>query len=837
MNAVFRLAGREIKADLRQGFGGWRIFLACLILGVGAIAAAEEMAAAVKAGLRADARNLLGGDLSISQIYRPLGPEALSFLAAKGEVSSYVEMRAMARSEDGQRSLVELKAVDDAYPLAGELTTEPPLARPIAQGDAHAALADPNLLDRLGVKIGDFILLGGVKIRVDGVIRHEPDKVASPFQLGPRLMVAKDTLAASGLSRPGAIERHVTLLSLPDGASGEEAREGLERKFPDAHWRVRGLDEAAPGLQRFLDNLSLFLTLTGLTGLLVGGVGVANAVRSQLDAKLPSIAILKSLGADNRQLIGIFGLETLTLAVLGVGLGLALGTLTALVASGVAASALPVRPVIGVYPLPLLKSGLAGLLVTLSFATPAIVSTLSAPVTSALRAKVAGEPLKRRLLSLLSAAPFALLLVLLVVSSAANRFFALWFVLAALASLLLFRLLAWMASWLAKINARHVASPALRLALGQLHRPGSPAASVIVSLGLGLAVLTTLAQIESNLRYQIEARVPNEAPAFFFIDIQPQQESGFMEAAASQGARDVQLSRMIRGRVTSLNGVPANQAEIDPSAKWALDGDRGFSTAPTMPEGTHLIEGQWWTPDHQGPPLVSVDARLAKGLGLAVGSRVGFDVLGRPVEAQVASLRDIDWSAASMNFAFLFTPNALEGAPYTLLATAKADAANEAAIERAVTDLYPNISSIRVKDALQSVRGVLEGAGAALAVMAAVTLPSGGLVLAGAIAAGQRRRIYESVVLKVLGADGPTLIKAYLAEFFLLGVATILLAGGIGTLCAYGVVDRMMHMPWSLRPQSSLLLLSLGFLATLIIGHLATAKALRAKPAPYLRNE
>lgn len=838
MSGVFRLAGREIKADAKRGFGGFRVFLACLALGVGAIAAAEELSAAVKAGLRADARNLLGGDLAISQSYRPIDGAAQAFLGGLGRTSSYVEMRAMALSDSGQRSLVELKAVDQAYPLAGELATEPPLAVAASVGGAHRALADANLLERLGVGIGGEISLGQTRLRIEAVILREPDKVASPFQLGPRLMISKEALAQSGLSQPGAIERHATLLAFDKPESGEIVRAELERRFPDAHWRIRGLDEAAPGLQRFLDNLALFLALTGLAGLLVGGVGVANAVKGQLDRKQATIAILKSLGAGNAQLIGIYGIETLALALLGIALGLALGTVTAIVAANVAASALPVRPIAGVYPLPLMKSGLAGLLVTMAFAATPLVATLSAPPAAAIRARIAALPFKLRAFSYAAALPFAALLAALVIQSSANRYFALWFVIASVASLLVFRLLAWLAAWMAKLASPRAGGwPALRLALGQMHRPASPAASVMVSLGLGMAVLTTLAQIESNLRHQIEERVPQEAPAFFFIDIQPEQKDGFLEAVAGHGGRDVRLSAMIRGRVTSLNDIPANKAEIDPSAKWALDGDRGFSTAETMPEGTQLTAGAWWPQGYQGTPLVSVDARLAKGLGIGVGSIVGFDILGRDIKARVVSLRDIDWSAANMNFAFLFSPNALEGAPYTLLATAKADDAQASGIERAVTDLYGNISSIRVKDALQSVKDVLVGAGAALAVMGGVTLPAGGLVLAGAVAASQRRRIYETVVLKVLGADAATLIKAYGVEFLLLGFVTALLAGAIGTLCAYGIVDRLMHMPWSFQPASSLVLLAGGLVLTLVIGHLATLGAIRAKPAAYLRDE
>ncbi|MBF0268600.1 MAG: FtsX-like permease family protein [Alphaproteobacteria bacterium] len=838
MSPTVTLALRELRADVKQGFRGFRIFLACLALGVATIAAAGELTEAVKAGLRADARLLLGGDLAVSQMYRPLDDDAKTYLESMGRISTHLEMRAMVRSDSGSRTLVELKAVDQAYPLAGQLRLNPNNASLFeGNGGGFSALADPGLLARLGIQVGDSVVLGSVRLRIAGVIDHEPDKVASPFQLGPRLLVSWEGLQASGLMMPGSIERYVTRLALPNQSDAAKVRAQLEQKFPKAHWRIRGLDEAAPGLKRFLDNLSLFLTLTGLAGLLVGGIGVANAVKSHLDTRARSIAILKSIGAGNNQIFAIYGIEVLTLAVLGILLGLGLGLLIPLAALDAASQALPVRLIAGIYPEPLVKAALAGLLVALAFGIGPLAGIGGTSPAAALRALVARPAMKQRLLTLLPALPFALALALLVVQTSSNRMLAIWFVIASLASLILFRLLAYLLASTARLVSRHSRAAGLRLALGQLFRPGSPAPSVVVSLGIGLAVLTTLAQIESNLRHQIEDRLPEEAPAFFFIDIQPNQKEGFITAAKDHQARDIRLAPMIRGRVTMLNGTPAEEVKIDPSARWALDGDRGFSSAAAMPDGTQLLAGSWWDETYRGPALVSLDARLAKGLGLKVGDRVGVDILGRAIEAEVASLRDIDWSAASMNFAFLFSPGTLEGAPYTFLATAKADATREDDIERAVTDALPNVSVIRVRNALESVKGVLEGAGMALAVMAAATLPAGGLVLAGAVAASLRRRVYESVVLKVLGADRPMLFRAYLLEFLFLGLATSLLAGAIGTLAAFGILDRMMNMTWRFLPASSLGLLLFGLVVTLLAGHLVTSRALAAKAAPYLRNE
>jgi putative ABC transport system permease protein len=838
MSPALILVRRELKADLKRGFKGFRIFLACLALGVATITAAGELTEAVQAGLNADSRSLLGGDLTISQSYRPLDAEVSGWLKDQGRLTQRAEMRAMVRAANDRRSLVELKSVDRAYPLYGTLRTEPEgIDLFTAHDSIFPALADPGLAERLMVKPGELIELGAARLRLVGTILSEPDKVASPFLLGPRLMISHEALAASGLLMPGSIVRHIAGAALDPGQDAAKITAELERRFPNAPWRIRSFEEAAPGLKRFLDNLSMFLTLTGLTGLLVGGVGVANAVKSHLETKAQSIAILKCLGAGNGLVFTVYGLEVLALALLGIFLGLGLGVVIPLAAQDVVNNSLPVRMILDIYPAPLVKAALAGLLVAIAFGIiPLAVVRNTSPI-AAMRAHIAKLPLKRRLSALALAAPPALALAVLVVATSPDRGLALWFVAIASLSLALFRLLAFLLAKTARRLSRHAHSPGLRLALGQLFRPGSPAASVVVSLGIGLAVLTTLAQIEANLRNQIESRLPEEAPAFFFIDIQPEQEDIFLKAAAGEQARESHMAPMVRGRLTMLDGKPLTIKTVSHQARWALEGDRGFSSAAKMPEATHLVKGTWWPEDYQGPPLVSVDARLAQGLGVKSGSRVGVDILGRFIEAEVSSLREIDWSAASMNFAFLFSPGVLEGAPHTLLATAKADAGAEGAIERAVTDALPNVSAIRVRQALESIKGVLEGAGAALAVMAAATLPAGGLVLAGAVAASLRRRVYESVVLKVLGADSRMLFRAYLLEFLLLGIATSALAGLIGTLAAFGILSEMMRMDWRFLPATSAGLLLFGLAATLIAGHLVTAKAMSAKAAPYLRNE
>ncbi len=835
---AFRLAGRE----LRGGLKGFRIFVACLAIGVAAIAAAEGLAQSVRDGLKAEAQALLGGDIAITLSHRPASSEQLSWFASQGTVSEAIELRAMARAADGRRSLVEMKGVDQAYPLFGALDLEPKPTDLFGFRDgAWGAAIDANLLARLGLELGGRVTVGDALIELRAIIKKEPDRVASPFVLGPRLLTSLETVEASGLLMPGSLFRRVYRLALGVGADPQAWSKRAEARFPDAGWRITTTDEAAPGFQRFLANMTLFLTLVGLTALLVGGIGVANAVKSHIDARIPSIAMMKALGASGGLIFAVYLLQILALTGLGVLIGLAAGMALMPLGKLALAGSLPVEAKLGLHAWPLAKAAIFGVLVALAFGLWPLARARDIPPAALFRDLVAG---KRWLPSL----PYLLLLFCLLaalaaftIGTASDRPLASWFSGVAALTFLLFHLVA---KGLARLALRASAwlrpkpgHPALRLALANLHRPGATARSVILSLGLGLAVLVTLAQIEGNLRQRIESRLPEEAPAFFFIDLQPDQARDFPGLAEGAGGREIKLAAMVRGRVTHLDGKPADPAKVAPGARWALYGDRGFSTAQDPPTDSRIVSGRWWAADHRGEPLVSIDANLAKGLGIGLGSTIGVNVLGREFTARVTSLREIDWTSATMNFAFLFSPGLLEGAPHTFLATVKADRAAEDAIERIVTDRFSNVSSIRIRQALESVKDVLEGAGTALAITAAITLAAGGLVLAGAVAAGHRRRSYEAALLKVLGASRQSLLAAHLAEFGLIGIATGLVAGLVGTVSAYGILEGLMRSEWTFLPWTTVITVLGSILATLAAGFLATARVFSAKAAPYLRNE
>jgi putative ABC transport system permease protein len=839
---VLRLALRELRGGLR-GFG---IFLACIALGVAAIAGVSSISRSLTEGLTREGRKILGGDMTFSLIHRQMDDAQRAFLAGRGRLSSLASLRAMALAGDKGSGLVELKAVDEAYPTVGEVRTEP--ARPLAellarQGDVFGGVVDSTLLARLDLKVGDRVNVGQAVIELRAVLVAEPDKIANGIGFGPRLLVSQEALRATDLLQPGSLVRWTYRLNLatstPD-AGLEQIAADANRQFPEAGWEIRSRVNADPRFARNIERFTQFLTLVGLTALLVGGVGVANAVKGFVDRKRASIATLKSLGAPGGQVVALYLTQVMLIAAVGIAIGLVVGAALPFVIDALFGSLLPIPIAPTVAPGELAVALLYGATTALAFGIAPLGRAHDIPVSGLFRDQI--EPERRwprpRYLAMLGLSVAGLVALALV--AAYDRKIALVFIGAAAAAFLLLRLVATGIMALAKRLPRpHRAAP--RLALANIHRPGALTPSLVLSLGLGITLLVTLALIDANFTRELTQTLPQRAPSFFFLDIpnaQAQAFDGFMK----QQAPNAQIDRvpMMRGRLMALKGVPVGQIKADEQVSWVLDGDRGITYAATPPDGSTLVSGAWWPADYRGKPLVSFDQRVAEGLGLAVGDEITVNVLGRNLTATIANLRRIEWRSLGINFVMVFSPNTFAGAPHTHLATVTfpggSDAPTEARILRATAQAYPTVTSVRVKEALEAANEVISQLVLAIRGASSIALVSSLLVLAGALAAGHRARLYDAVVLKTLGATRARLLSAYSMEYGALGLATAVFGLVAGSLAAWMIVTRMMNMPFSLDIPGAVAAAALAVLVTVALGLVGTWRILSQKPAPYLRN-
>ncbi|HEY1544413.1 MAG TPA: FtsX-like permease family protein [Xanthobacteraceae bacterium] len=839
---AFRLALRELRGGVR-GFG---VFIACIALGVAAIAGVGSFAQSLVDGLAREGRAILGGDLAFNLIQREATPPERAFLNAQGRVSVAATLRAMARTTAGRAALVEVKAVDDAYPLYGNVVTQPaaPLADLLAQRDgAFGAVVDPALLARLDLKPGARITVGHATFELRATLDREPDQLAGGIGFGPRVLMSEAALRASGLLQPGSLVRWRYRIRLAPGADENAVQHVVDAaavQLPDAGWDIRTRTNATPQIARNVERFTQYLTLVGLTALLVGGVGVANSARHFLDRKRDVIATMKALGATGARVFAVYFTQVMLLALIGVAIGLVVGACLPFAVAALLRSLLPLPLAPAVHAGQLLSALAYGLLTAAAFSLWPLGRAHDVPVSALFRDEIA--PLRRlpRLRYAIAAALAAVALTVLAVTAAYDHKMALIFVVAAAAVFVALRLVAAALMALAR-RAPRVRSTIWRLAIANIHRPAALTPTVVLSLGLGLALLVTVLEIDANLRREFMQALPEKAPSFFFLDIQGADADRFDAFVHAQAPR-ANLDRvpMLRGRIVAARGVKAEDLKPRPDAQWVLHGDRGITFTGVVPQGSRVVAGKWWGKDYSGPPLLSFEKKLAEGLGLKIGDDVTVNVLGRNITARIANLRAVDWESLGINFVLVFSPGAFAGAPVSDIATVTypggSTPAEETALLRATGDEFPSVTAVPVKDAIEAVGQIVTNLVLAIRVASGITLVAAILVLGGALAAGHRHRVYDAVILKTLGATRRQLITAYALEYLLLGFATVLFGVAAGSIAAWRVVADIMtlHFAWEGGPAVAASLTAL--LITLAFGLVGTFAALGRKPAAVLRN-
>ncbi len=839
MTAAPRLAWRQAR-------GAWRHFVllaACVALGVAALVAVGSFATTLDRTLAREAKALTGGDLEV-RAARPLDGEsvaALAELSAKGAFVVRVrELAAMARGADGRALLVEVKAPDAGYPLYGRLELAPPtpLAALLADG---GAVAQRETLDRLGLRVGDRLALGAASFTVRGIVEREPDRSASLVTLGPRVFVAGDALEGTGLVQVGSRVRYRALVRLPEPLAARDAREALARRIADPGVRVASYDEAQPGLRRFFSQLASYLGLVGLASLLVGGIGVASSVATFVRRQAPTIATLKALGADSRTLLATFLWQTLTVGVAaslaGAGLGAALQPVLIRLLAGFVPFALEAH----VEPLTLARGVLMGVLTTLLCAIWPLLAVRSVRPSLILRREVDEAPARGRR-PWAAALPVAAGLAALALWQAGSLKLGGIFLGAAVAAVVTLLALARGLVGAARRLPR-VPWPAWRHGVDGLRRPGGQSARVVVALGAGVMLLVAVALLQDSLDAQIDHERRREAPSFFFVDVQPDQRDAFARVLAQAGGGVTpELTPIVRARLAAVNGVRVTRDLVrqrvgeDREGAFYYTREYALTWSAAPPPGNVLTRGRWWGPE-PGPARISVEEAMAKQLGVDVGGRLTFDVQGVPVEAEVASLRKVDWQSLGTNFFVVFSPGALDGAPVTFVATARTAAAAEGAVTAAVAAAFPNVTAIPVRDVLERVGAVLGDIAVAIRVMALFTVATGVVVMAGALTATRYQRLYESVVLRTLGATRGVVARAFAVEYGCLGAAAGLGGTALASILAWIVLRFVLDTPWRFEPWALLAGVGASVVLAIAVGLLATWRLLGEKPLPVLRRE
>ena len=839
MPLAFRFAARE----LRSGVSGFRIFLACLALGVAAIAAAGSTAEAFRQGLASQAREILGGDMAVTVEQRRFTPIERAAIEKTGKASWAVGSRAMAQAPDGQRRLVELRGVSDAYPLAGQVTLEDGgdfhrAIAPVADGTA-GAVVERVLLERLNLKIGDRILVGELPVVVRGVLVQEPDRLSRGFALGPRVLVRRQAVEAGGFLEPGLPFLETARIALPADVTPPEARKALRKEITDRGVRIRDRDDAAPGIRWLIDQLEYVLGFIGLASLVAGGLGVYGAVTAFLEERKPSIAVLKALGAEGRFVRDLYLIQIGVLALLGVAIGLAVGAAAPFLLAGLIPDDLTVPALFAVYPEPLLRAGAFGLLSAAAFALAPLARARATPPASLFRRDTRG-----RLgfsVETVGAALAAVALGMLSVATAPTPLAAGLMIGGVAASFLLLWGLGLLAAHLAG-RLRGRAHGAVRMGLANLAGPRSAARTAAPAIGLGVGLLAAVVLIQSSLLRQVAEVAPKTAPAIVFTEITGAEVARFDQIVQSSFGQKLSAENYLRapfltGRIVRIKGESVDRKAIAERERWAYDNDISISAIGPRPADPQIVEGRWWPANYQGPPLLAMEVDAARAGGLRVGDMVTLSVLGREIEARIAVLRKVDVGGFGASFPLILTPSTLEGAELRHVAIAKASKEQEARVTRALGAEFPEVNVISVREQLEAATELFDRLVLAIRSAAAVAALAGLLVLTGAIAARAQARTREASILKVLGATRLQVLGAYVLEYGAVGLIAGVTGVGLGALAAWPVVTQVFKADWAVDWSGVAALVLGAALLAALGGLLASLHALAKRPAAALRAE
>ncbi|MDB5437673.1 MAG: oxidoreductase, partial [Caulobacteraceae bacterium] len=758
-------AGRE----LRSGLKGFRIFLACIAVGVTTIAAAGSTAEAFRLGLASQASEILGGDLSASLDQQRFTPAQKHDLEAAGRVAYADAVRAMAEGPDGRRRLVELRGVSAAYPLAGKVEITGAASLPEAfkgQGGVPGAVVEQSLIDNLGVRLGQTFKVGDTTLVAMAVLKAEPDRLSRGFALGPRVLTALPVLETGGFMAPGLPFTETARVALPAGGALRPAEQKLRQALGDGA-RLRDRNQASAGLEFLIDQLEYFLSFIGLASLIAGGLGVFGAVSAYLHTRQSSIAMLKALGASGALVRNIYLIQIVLLALLGVLIGLVIGALAPMALGLWVGKSLPVPALFGIYPAPLLRAGVFGVLAALAFSLAPLARARATSPASLLRKDL---PLKMGLsLEAVGAALCAIGLAAMALVTAPTPLAAALMIAGVALAFGLLWLVGLLAVWLARpLRAR--ARGVWRIGLANFTGPGSAARTAAPAIGLGVAFLSTIVLVQSSLLHEVRIAAPATAPSVVFTDIPSGQGPAFDAVVAKAIGRPLDPGLYLRepfttGRVTAVNGnaiAPPDRGggrgpRRPPGVR--LDRDMQISVIDAQPPNAGIRSGAWWKGDG-GAALAALDEDMARAGEVKLGDKITVSVLGRDVEAKVVVLRRADPGGFGASFPLVLSPSALSGVDLPQIAISRINKPQEDAVGRALAVAYPQVNLISVREQLEAASQIFDRVTLAVRAAASIASLSGVLVLAGAIAARAQARMKEAAILKVLGASRGQILSA-----------------------------------------------------------------------------
>ena len=837
----FRIAARELAG----GLTGFWVYLACIALGVFAIAAAGSVTLGFSNGLKAESKTLLGGDASFSSVQRRASPDELSWLAARGQYSENININVMGEAGDVRRQ-VDVRAVDEQHPLIG--------APALSGGatDLRTALAFENgrwgvaatasLLENFNLQVGDNIDLGRIPATIRAQLDKESDGIGQPGTFGPGVTIDLKALESSDRLSDGRLFRASYRLVLDDASAEDTLEEAAKDAWGPNGLSYRGPEEAVDGLQNLLGMLNDFLSVIGIAALIAGGVGISQASTAFLETRIPSIAAFKALGAEASTIGTAYLLQLGALALLGAFIGIILGAATPFAIALFLGDRIPLPTILQIYPAPLIRALLLGLLTAAIFALPPLGRARATRPAALFRNLGEDDKTKTPWPERIAAGVAAIALIVLAVWSSEEPLVTIALIVGASFAWLILLAMAQVIRRLARAAAK-TASGMTRLTLANLGGPGSLAPTIAPALGLGLGLLVFVASIQANILNQVNETTRANLPSLFFLEIKNAEIDQFDQIMAAQGVavddpEKYRRAPLILGRVTQIKGQPVIPENVAEDERWVVENELFMPYVGAQPPEADIVEGEWWVPDYTGPLLVSVETDAARGMSVGLGDSISFRISGREVTATIASLRNVDWGGfgASATTSFVFSPGTLEASNPQHRAIARTEEDIEADIVKALGAVMPDVIVFQTRETLEAAVRLLGNISVAINAAASIVMLSGLLVLIGAFAAMARQLRNESALLKTFGATRGGVLGLYAGEFALSGAVATLFGALMGVGAAWPVVTRVFEAEWIMPWGAILIVSSFAILAAALGGIIVGITTLAHPPARVLRS-
>ena len=800
MHFLLSLAWRDLRGS---GRSLW-IFCVCLILGVSLVAATGGLYRMTSAGLLADTRALLGGDIEVES-KAPLPEETLAWMRERGEVSLVRELYTMLGNTDDEFIRVELQSMMANYPLYGELQLAPdiPLSEATAQtADGWGVAIDQSLAQRHAIAVGDTVFIGTLSMVVRAIVISQPDRNLTADWRGAPVLIADGAIEAAGLSGFGS--RIDYDYKVATTIPAQQWQEEFYERFLDLDWEVKTFEDRSERVAERLGQIASGLLIIAFSTLFVGGLGVFSSIRLHLQTKLKTIATLRALGLRNQRLATVYLAQIGILSGGASLVGCLLGGLLAWSGALVVAREMDLDVVFAALTLPLCVAFLFGLLTAYTFALPALGQSLNVPPAALFRGSLAKASLAPNQY-IASTVIIAGLLLVGIILSLPDPLFALGFVgvlflLLGMLEILLRGLRLWARRLDRGIFTRN--NFPLRMALANLQRPESPLRSALLSLGSALTILVACTLVVISLVRTVYSTIPEEAPALVLYDIDYSLVDQVITATrkAEPEAR-IETAPLVRARLEAMRGTPVGELlaeseyRLDKEFREAINNEHKLSYRGGNIDGLTLVDGSWWEED--ASHVMSLEDREARRLGINVGDRIRYQISGTTLDLEVRAIHKQKGVQTRFWFEGIVANNLLEGLDFNHVGTVFMPDSSTVEAQRQIAGVAPNVVSVRTERLLSTARDLLGQATQGLVLLAVVSLGASLLVLVSVIAAGRNRQIYEATILNTLGARLSLVHRALLLEFTLLAGVTAVFAVLLGAAIALPLLEWRMKLPSS----------------------------------------